>query len=191
MRKITDLFGVEERYGCNMKREKITLGLGFVVIMALAFVIIWQADIVGVAQGRLEQNARKSQEIASDWLVAQDVNEDMCAMLFYDEAKKDCTYSIYLSEEENSFGYFYKMGGYDAYMDEDAKAVIFEDRGIVLLSMNRDGVCTIEMDNGTEQQYITVDPQKPYALVLPLDCGEITLYDSNENIVTLYDTYTG
>lgn len=171
-----------------MKAEKISLCIGLVVIVLLAFVIVWKADIIGVSESRIEQDARESQSIDSDWAVAQDMNEEMCAMLFYDEETKDCTYSIYLShEEEYSSGYYYSQGGKDGYMAESVKAMIIEDRGIAVMSMNVDGVKEIVTDDGT----IQVDANKPFVILLPLDCGEIKMYDTAKELVTLYDTYTG
>ena len=171
-----------------MKAEKVSLCMGFVVIILLAFVIIWQADIVGVAESRIEQDARESQQIESDWAVAQAVNEDMCAMLFYDEETKECTYSIYLQhEEEFSSGYYFGQGGKDGYMAESVKAMVIQDRAIAVMSMNAECVCAIV----TEQGAIEVDPAKPFVVLLPLDCGEIKMYDTEQELVTLYDTYTG
>lgn len=171
-----------------MKTEKISLCIGLVVIVLLAFVIVWKADIIGVAESRIEQDARESQAIDSDWAVAQDVNEEICAMLFYDEETKECTYSIYLShEEEMSSGYYFSQGGKDGYMAESVKAMIIEDRGIAVMSMNADGVSEIVTEGGS----IQVDPDKPFVVLLPIDCGEIKMYDTAQELVTLYDTYTG
>lgn len=170
------------------KAEKISLLLGVLVIILLAVAIVWNADVIGVSENKLVEDARESQGIEADWEVAQAVNEDMCAMLFYDEAKHDCTYSIYLSRDKGvSGGYFFSQGGKDAYMTEDVKAMIFEGRGIAVMSLNANGVCKIVTSNRT----IQVDPEKPFAVLFPIDCGAITLYDEGENIVTLYDTYTG
>ena len=171
-----------------MKVEKIFGVLGMVVIVCLAGAIIWKANIIGVAQERLEADARENQEIAEDWAVARAVNEEMCAMLFYDEETAECSYSVYLThEDEMSTGYFYSQGGRDAYMAESAKALIFEDRGVVILSMNAEGISEIVTAAGS----IQVDPAKPFVVLLPLESGEITLYDAQKNVVTLYDTYTG
>lgn len=167
--------------------EKASLCLGAVVIVLLAAVIVWKADIIGVAESRLVEDARESQNIENDWEVAQAVNEDMCAMLFYDEETDECTYSVYLSREGMHSGYFFSQGGRDAYMAEDVKALIFEGRGIAVMSMNSGGVSKIV----TANQTIQIDPEKPFAVLFPIDCGDITLYDEGENIVTLYDTYTG
>lgn len=175
----------------NVKAEKIPVLLGIVLIILLAFLIVWQADILGVSANRLEQDARENQDIQSDWEMAQDVNDEMCAMLFYDEEKEECAYSIYLSRDGLAFGYFFRQGGSDAYMTDSVKGVVFEDKGIALLSMNEDGVCKIVADSDEAEKVISVDPREPFAVVLPVDCTAITMYDAQENIVTLYDTYTG
>lgn len=174
-----------------MKIEKISIAAGVILIAVLACLIVWQADVLGVSGGKLEQDARKNQNIESSWDVVQDINENMCAMLFFDEDMDDCAYSIYLSREGMSFGYFFGQGGFDAYMSDGVKGVIFEDKGIALLSMNHDNVSKVVVDDTAGEKVISVDPHKPFAIVLPIDCGEITIYDEQDNIVTLYDTYTG
>lgn len=174
-----------------MKLEKISMLLGVIVMILLAFLIVWQADILGVSAARLEQDARENQKIDNSWEVAQGMNEDICAMLFYTQERDKCTYSIYVSREGLSFGYFFGKGGTDAYMTENVEAVVLEDKGIALLSLNHDEVCKIVVGEDSDETVIPVNPGKPFALVLPLECGEITLYDTRENVVTLYDTYTG
>lgn len=174
-----------------MKTEKIPLLMGMVLIILLAFLIVWQADVLGVSAARLEQDARENQEIQNGWEVVQAVNDDICAMLFYDQEKDDCAYSIYLSREGFSFGYFFRQGGFDPYMEESVKGIVFEDKGIALLSMNEEGVCKIVVDDSPGEKVINVDPEEPFAVVLPIDCGPITMYDEEENVVRLYDTYTG
>ena len=174
-----------------MKVEKIPALIGLVLIILLPFLIIWQAGIFGVSKGRLEQDARDKQGVGKSWEMAQAVNEDMCAMLFYDEEKENYAYSIYLTREGLSYGYFYRQGGTDAYMEEGVKGVVFEDKGIALLSLNEDKVCKIVVDDSVKQETIQVDSEEPFAIVLPIECGAITMYDAQENVVTLYDTFTG
>lgn len=172
-----------------MKVEKICGFLGVLVIILLAFVIVWNANIIGVAAGSLEKDAREEQNIAGDWQMAQAVNEEMCAMLFYDEETMDYTYSIYMKKEGTSYGYFFSQGGSDAYIGEGVRGMVFEDKGIALLSMNEDKVCRIEVDNGVTENTIDIDPIKPFVVVIPVNSGEITMYNSLGNVVSLYDTY--
>lgn len=174
-----------------MKAEKIPVLIGLVLIILLAFLIIWQAGIFGVSKDRLEQDARKRQNVANSWEMAQAVDDNICAMLFYDESRGEYAYSIYLTKEGLSYGYFYRQGGTDAYMEEGVKGLVFEDKGIALLSLNEDKVCKIVVDNSVEKKTIHVDSEEPFAVVLPIDCSAITMYDAQDNVVTLYDTFTG
>ncbi len=174
-----------------MKNEKVLTSLmliaGAAIIAVLAGAIIWKAEVIGVSESKVVEDARERQEIEDDWKVTKDCNEHMCAMLFYDEEAKECEYSVYLTREGTHSGYFFRHGGLDQYMAEDVKAMVYEGIGIAVMSMNEQEVCKIV----TEERTIQVDPTTPFVVLLPIDCGEITLYDSAENIVTLYDTYTG
>lgn len=176
----------------KVKTEKLTIFLGALLIVLLAFLIIWKAGIFGVSRNRLEQDARESQKISSNWEVVQGVNEELCAMLFYDDDKDEYTYSVYLTKDGISYGYFFREGGSGyPYIEEGVQGIIYEDKGIALMSLNDSKVSRIVVDNNVTEETIEVNPLEPFAVVLPVNCGEITMYDSMGNIVTLYDTYKG
>lgn len=169
--------------------EKIVLSSGVLLIVILLFLIVLNAGIFGVSQDRAEQDARENQGIDSSWKLSQDASENMCALLFYDESTDDCVYSIYLKKDGFSFGYFFRDGGINPYIQDSVHGIVYEDKGIALLSLNEDQVSRIVIDNTVEEKIIDVNPQEPFVVVLPVNCGEITMYDSQGNIVTLYDTY--
>lgn len=171
-----------------MKAEKISIIAGILVIILLGILIIVNLGIVGVSPDKLEQDARKKQNISSDWQMVKDVKDDMEVLLFYNEAKNDCRYSVYMAHDGISYGYFLIDGGTDGFVIDSSRSVIYEDKGIVLMSMNKDKVCRIEV-GGDVTETIQVDPAKPFALVLPINCGEITLYDAQNQIVSLYDSF--
>lgn len=175
----------------KVKTEKITIFLGALLIVLLAFLIIWQAGIFGVSGDRLEQDARESQKISSSWKVAQGINENLCAMLFYNDDKDEYTYSVYATRNGISYGYFFSEGGSYPYIEEGVQGIVYEDKGIVLMSLNDAQVSRIVIDNDVTEETIEVNPLEPFAVVLPVDCGEITMYDSQGNVVTLYDSYKG
>lgn len=172
-----------------MKKDVIALVAGLIVILLLGGVIIYQAEIFGVSEGRLVADARNEQKISKDWDVKQSTNDDMCAMLFYDAGKKNYTYSVYLKKDSLSFGYFYRDGGNDPYIGEGVQGIFYEDKGIVLLSMNEEKVARVVVESGTDKKAIPVDPEAPFALVFPPESNEITLYDIDDNLITLYDRY--
>lgn len=169
-------------------KEKICIIAGMLVIILLGVLIIIKLDVIGVSKNRLERDARKSQNISSEWQMVQSENEDMCVMLFYDEAKSDCRYAVYLTRDGLSYGYFFVDGGVDGFMLDGPRSMIYEDRGVALLSLNKDKVCRIKVGSSAVEM-IDVDPSKPFAVALPVGCGEITLYDAQDHIVTLYDAF--
>lgn len=175
----------------NVKTERILILAGILVIIALGCLIVYQADVIGVSQSRLEQDAREVQHINAKWDVAQAVNDEMCAMIFYDNEKNKCAYSVYLSGEEYTLGYFYREGGEAPYMEEGVQGLIYEDKGIALMSMNADKVASIVVGDGSREQTIAVDPEQPFAVVLPIESNVITMYDDQGKVVTLYDTFKG
>lgn len=175
----------------NVKTERILILAGILVIIALGCLIVYQADVIGVSQSRLEQDAREVQHINAKWDVAQAVNDEMCAMIFYDNEKNKCAYSVYLSGEEYTLGYFYREGGEAPYMEEGVQGLIYEDKGIALMSMNADKVASIVVGDGSREQTIAVDPEQPFAVVLPIESNMITMYDDQGKVVTLYDTFKG
>ncbi len=112
-----------------MKTEKIPILVGIVLIILLAFLIVWKADILGVSGSRLEQDARERHNVPSSWELVQAVNEDICAMLFYDEDVQQYVYSVYLTREGLSYGYFFAEGGTEKLMSEKVKGIAFENKG--------------------------------------------------------------
>lgn len=175
-----------------MKADKLVMGLGVLVMIGLAFLIVTQADVIGVSKSQMEQDARQQQQIHNDWLVASDVDDNLGAMLFYDENKEDYVYSVYTKRDGVSFGYFFDEGGQYPYIEEGVQGFVYEDKGIAFLSMNEEHVCRIIVNTGAEdEELIPVNPLNPFAVVVPLDSGQISMYDSMNNLVKIYDAYRG
>ena len=51
--------------------------------------------------------------------------------------------------------------------------------------MNKDKVARIEINNGINITNIDVNPAKPFAIVIPTDCGFVTLFDINGNVTPI------
>ncbi|MGN0167723.1 MAG: hypothetical protein ACI4AB_06765 [Acetatifactor sp.] len=175
------------------KTEKGWILLGGCIIVLLAVWILWQADVFGVSKQGMEKDIRRAMNIDSGWELAQAVNEDMGAMLLYSPERDDYTYAVYLNREGFSFGYFFREGGIGPYISDGVQEIIYEDRGTVLLSMNADGISRIVADNSVMTQVVEIDPNKPFVVVFPTNCGEITMYNLEGNVVEgkLYDRFTG
>ena len=51
------------------------------------------------------------------------------------------------------------------------------------ISMNTQNIVRLEVDDGNGIQVIDIDSGKPFAIVLPLNVGNICFYDTNGNVV--------
>ena len=49
--------------------------------------------------------------------------------------------------------------------------------------MNKHKTVRLEINNGLELKTREIDSEKPFAIVLPINAGELSFYDVNGNIV--------
>jgi len=154
------------------------------VVIAIIFLILYFNNDIGTCKSNIEKDARISQKIDDSWQVVKSTTDTMSAMLFYDENLSEYTFSIYVNREGLSFGYFFRGGG----------STNAENKGIAeykiegynekpYLSMNKQQVAKIEIDNGDTVEIIDIDHTKPFAVVLPFGMGTIKIYDINGDIV--------
>ncbi|MDF2905421.1 MAG: hypothetical protein K0R34_742 [Herbinix sp.] len=166
-----------------MKIKKEQLGLALLIIfLLLAF---QSTSFIGTTAGNLEKDARKSQQINATWDVSRSVNQYIGAMIFYNTTRDNFIFSIYLNHTGFSLGYFFASGGATSGIDNHVKEFEFDQYGSVLISMNTKKIAKIELDNGIEITTIHLDSTKPFAEVIPSNCGKITLYDIKGNEVPL------
>ena len=55
------------------------------------------------------------------------------------------------------------------------------------ISMNQQQVQQLEIDDGNTIQVVDIDRNKPFAIVLPINAGNITFYDVNRNTVEYWN----
>lgn len=169
-----------------MKVKKELLGVGLLIIVLLFFVVKY-SSIIGISSDNLEKDARISHKINSLWKVSKSVNKRIGAMLFYNDEREKFIFSIYLNHPGISFGYFFASGGATSGIDDNIKKFSFKSYGSVLISMNVIEIAKIQLDNGIEVSTINIDSTKPFAEVIPINSGKITLFDVYGNEVLFYD----
>lgn len=163
------------------KKRAWLLGSAACLLVIAAAAIVSGGISFGISGEKLEQDARKSQKVPSSWPVSIECKDNLAALLFYDEAGGDHIFSIYAVHPGISFGYFYRAGGNaDA---EGVNAWDYGENGVALISMNRPRIARMEVDNGKELRTYQIDPERPFARVLPPDCGKVTLYDEAGAVV--------
>lgn len=168
--------------------KKVAKILSLVLLGILIFVgFLYFGSNIGVPKSMIESDARSSQKIKDDWLVEKNISNTMAALIFYPENKSDHTFSIYVNRPGLSFGYFFRGGGdivgTEKYVTE-YRVEEYNERAF--LSMNEQKVERLEIEDGNSIQVIEIDSNKPFAIILPINAGNIAFYDTNGNAVETY-----
>ena len=167
-----------------MKKALPKILLGVVLACAIFFGFLYANNDIGKTANSLEADIRQSQKILDDWIVDGSISDTMAAFISYPQDKTDHTFSVYVNRPGLSFGYFFRGGG-DIVQVEDyiAEFVVEGYNERAFISMNTQNIVRLEVDDGNGIQVIDIDSGKPFAIVLPLNVGNICFYDTNGNVV--------
>ncbi len=167
-----------------MMKKPVKYISGVVVALLISIGMLYVNNDIGINKSKLEVNARKSQKIEVDWQAAKGISKTMAAMIFYSKDLSDSTFSIYVNHPGLSFGYFFRAGGSVLETEEyiaECTVEGYDERAFI--SMNKQQVCKVEIDDGNEIRTIEIDSEKPFAVVLPNNCGNVVFYNINESVV--------
>jgi hypothetical protein len=156
----------------------------FVGTVSIIILLLYFNNDIGITKLNIEKHARNSQKISHDWQVTKDTTETISAMLFYDKSHKKHTFSIYVNRHGLTFGYFFRGGGATGVIAEGiAEFYIDGYNERAFISMNKQQVSKVEINNGNSVQTIEIESTKPFAFILPVNIGSVTIYDINGNII--------
>ena len=132
----------------------------------------------GTPASRLEADIRKEQKIPDNWTVEGTASDTMAAYISYSPDKFSHTASIYVDRPGISSGYFFRFSGPATTSGRDiTKFTVNGYNEAAFVSMNTKQVFQIEIGDGDNLRVIDIDPNKPFAIVLPLDEGSISFYN--------------
>ena len=156
-----------------------------VLLICIVFAgFLYLNNDIGVQKSQLETDIRSSQKIKSDWAVNGTVSDTIAAFISYPNDMTDHTFSVYVNRPGLSFGYFFRGGGDLAGGDtgiEEYTVEGYKERAFI--SMNKQQVECLKIDDGNSIQVIDIDSNKPFAIVLPVNAGNIAFYDVDGNTV--------
>ena len=171
-----------------MKKILPKLLLCVVLVCGIFLFFLYANSDIGITANSLESDIRSSQKISDDWAVDGNVSDSVAAYISYPQDKSDHTFSVYVNRPGVSFGYFFRGGGSISQVEEYiAEFTVdgFDDRAFI--SMNSQQVSYLEIDDGNDIRKIEIDSNKPFAIVLPINTGNISFYDINGNIVEYHN----
>lgn len=167
-----------------MKKALPKILLGVVLACVLFIGFLYANNDIGVTSNSLEADIRSSQKIKDDWTVDGSVSDTMAAFISYPQDKTDHTFSVYVNRSGLSFGYFFRGGGDIVQVEEYIAEFTVEGYNErAFISMNTQNVERLEIDDGNGVRVIDIDSSKPFAIVLPVNAGNICFYDVNGNVV--------
>ena len=161
-----------------MKKPYLKIFLGFVLVFVLFIGFLYVSNDIGVPTSKLEADIRSSHRIADDWAVDGSVSDTMAAYISYPQNMSEHSFSVYVNRPGLSFGYFFYGGG-------SLSAI---ERGIIectvegymeraFISMNAQKVSQLKIDDSNSIQVVDIDSSKPFAIILPVNAGDITFLD--------------
>lgn len=162
-----------------MKKKLPIILLGVILACVLVFGFLYANNDIGKTANSLEADIRQSQKILDDWIVDGSISDTMAAFISYPQDKTDHTFSVYVNRPGLSFGYFFRGGGDIVEVDDYiAEFVVEGNNERAFISMNTQNIVRLEVDDGNGIQVIDIDSGKPFAIVLPLNVGNICFYDN-------------
>jgi len=169
-----------------LKARKIIAG-GLLACAAFVGILYLDHDI-GVRRSKLEEDIRMSQKIKEDWAVEGMASDTVAAYISYPPDRTDHTFSVYVNRPGLSVGYFFRGGGNLSGVDEGIAEYTIEGYNErAFISMNKQGVERLEIDDGDSVEKIAIDGRKPFAIVLPANAGTVTFYDGDENEIPFWE----
>lgn len=160
-----------------MKKKLPIILLGVILACVLVFGFLYANNDIGKTANSLEADIRQSQKILDDWIVDGSISDTMAAFISYPQDKTDHTFSVYVNRPGLSFGYFFRGGGDIVEVDDYiAEFVVEGNNERAFISMNTQNIVRLEVDDGNGIQVIDIDSGKPFAIVLPLNVGNICFY---------------
>ena len=104
----------------------------------------------------------------------------MAAYISYPQDLSDHSFSVYVNRPGLSFGYFFRGGGTLSGIQRGIVEFTVEGYNErAFISMNQQQVQQLEIDDGNTIQVVDIDRNKPFAIVLPINAGNITFYNVN------------
>ncbi len=168
--------------------KPVKLILGVLLVCAVFIGFLYLNNDIGVPASQLEADIRASQKIGPDWAVEGTVGDTMAAFISYPRDRTNHTFSVYVNRPGLSFGYFFRGGGGLADAQSGIEGFTVEGyRERAFISMNKQRVERLEVDDGNSIQVTPIDSGKPFAIVLPVNAGSIAFYDVNGNTVEFWE----
>ena len=155
-----------------------------VIICVIVATFLYSNGDIGISKSKIQSDIRTSQKIPTEWSIEGMTSETMAAYISYPQDKSDHTFSVYVNRPGISFGYFFRGGGdlvtVDKYISEFTVDGCNER---AFISMNLQKINRLEIDDGNNIELLEINSETPFAIILPVNAGNITFYNIDGEVV--------
>lgn len=173
----------------KVKELSIKTILFLALLTVLLFVgFLYINNDIGIRDSKIENDILSSQKIEADWHITGEVSDSMAAYISYPEDLSDHTFSVYVNHPGLSFGYFFRSGGSLSTLDTAIEGFTLDrNNERAFISMNRQKVNRVVLDDGNAPKVIEIDSDKPFAMVLPVNAVAVTFYTEDGSISEIWE----
>ena len=169
--------------GSSIRPVPVVIAIALLCGLIVAW--LYLDDRIGVINpDRLEADVRAAQHIDADWTVEGSVSDHMAVFISYPpDQSHDAVLSLYCNRPGLSLGYFFAYGG--CVLDTEDRIAQYTAEGCpeqAFVSSNRMHAARMEINDGDSVQTVSIDSDKPFALLAPADRA-VTFYDAEGNII--------
>ena len=175
-------------YGAQQKKRAIKYTLFIAAALVIIVAFLYFTGQFGVSDSKMEANARKAQMIDENWLCVKASENDVTAMLFYDEVLGDYKVAIYGNPEDRPGDSYLLYGATSNAENEGVAEYLIDGSGErVYMSMNlQNAVRNERFPAGKEKENTELKTGVPFVYVMP-DKGEsVRFYDEEGTELSIF-----
>lgn len=151
------------------------------VCLVVLFHLLMDGDGIVHAED-IETHARTFQNIPDEWLSETSIGDEVAVLVFYPPDSSDAVYSVYCHKRNGGFGYSFRAGGKISSVKSGITRFRIDGCAeYAYVSLNVQKINKLIVDDGSNPSTIPLDSSRPFAIVLPLNAGNIFFYDMEGN----------
>ena len=167
-----------------MRKRSILLAIAAVIfILTLILFFAHAAGRDPQTAEAAESALREGNKLPESWQSKLAQSEELITALVYPEDQSSCKFDVYV-KRENDRSYTFRHGS--GYNSEAFLGVVCfsmpELKEEVFISMNRQGICSVSIDDGNTVTVKEIDPSQPFVYIFPKSYEVIFTTEQEERV---------
>ncbi len=177
--------------GIFMERSRKRRAIKYISFIAAALIIavafLYFTGQFGVSESKMEADARKAQMIDESWLCVKASEDDVTAMLFYDEILGDYKVAIYGNPEDRPGGSYFLYGTTSNAENEGVAEYVIGGSGErIYMSMNLQNAVRMEVSDGKKTKETELESGVPFVYLISDEEESVHFYDEEGTELSIF-----